>query len=63
MSEEVLTAAAGQEAVVYMELWRADLLLGVAEVSEDCSFARVEPTVGLLFGLAHTSLFQTNLSQ
>lgn len=63
VSEEILAAAAGQEATVCMELWRADVLLGVAEVVEGCSITRVEPSVGLLFGTAHTALFQTNLDQ
>lgn len=62
-SEEILAAAAGQEATVCMELWRADMLLGVAEVVEGCSITRVEPSVGLLLGTAHTALFQTNLEQ
>lgn len=60
--EDVL-AAAGSDAVVLLELWRADMLLGVAEVVEGCNLCRVEPSVGMVFGVSHTALFNTNLEQ
>lgn len=62
LSEDVL-AAAGQDAAVLLELWRADMLLGVAEVVEGCNLVRVEHSVGMLFGVSHTAIFQTNLTQ
>lgn len=46
-----------------LELWRADMLLGVAEVVEGCNLVRVEHSVGMLFGVSHTAIFQTNLTQ
>lgn len=57
------TAGASPDVALFIELWRADLLLGVAEVAEPCSIARTEPSMGLLFGIDQTRMLQHDLTQ
>jgi hypothetical protein len=60
--EDVLFAA-GEEAAVVLDLWRADMLLGVAEVVEGCTLVRVEPSVGLLLGVNSSRMLNSTLNQ
>jgi hypothetical protein len=60
--EGVLTAA-GEDAAVVLDLWRADMLLGVAEVVEGCTLVRVEPSVGLLLGVCSSRMLHSTLNQ
>lgn len=60
--EEVLIAA-GEEAAVVLDLWRADMLLGVAEVVEGCTLVRVEPSVGLLLGVNSSRMLNSTLNK
>eukprot|EP00882_Tetradesmus_deserticola_P006573 GHRQ01006917.1.p1 GENE.GHRQ01006917.1~~GHRQ01006917.1.p1 ORF type:complete len:1485 (+),score=562.58 GHRQ01006917.1:723-5177(+) len=60
--EDVLMAA-GEEAALVLDLWRADMLLGVAEVVEGCMLVRVEPSVGLLLGINSSRMLNSALNQ
>lgn len=57
------TAGASPDVALFIELWRADLVLGVTEVAEHCSIARAEPGMGLLFGMDQARMVQHDLKQ
>jgi hypothetical protein len=57
------TAAASADVVLFVELWRADMLMAVAEVVEGCSISRAEPSMGLVFGSSHHDLLHTGLTK
>lgn len=51
------------DVALFIDLWRADMLLAVAEVVEGCSIVRAEQSMGLLFGTAHARMLHSNLNQ
>lgn len=54
-------ASVSSEVALFLELWRADLLLAVAEVVEGCSVVRAEPSAGLVFGTSSQALLSGSL--
>jgi hypothetical protein len=57
-------AAAGADVALFIELWRADLLMAAAEVAEPgCSIVRAESGLGLVFGVDHARLLHHKLNQ
>lgn len=56
-------AEASADVALFIDLWRADVLLAVAEVVGNCSIVRAEPSMGLVFGSAHGQMLHSNLSK
>jgi hypothetical protein len=48
---------------LFIDLWRADVLMAIAEVVENCTIVRAEPSMGLVCGTTHTCMLHTNLNQ
>jgi hypothetical protein len=61
LPEQALSA--GADVAIFIELWRADLLMAAAEVAEKCSIVRAEPGLGLVFGVDHARMLHHNLGQ
>lgn len=51
------------DSVLLLQLWHAEMLLGVAEVAGGCNLMRVEQSFGHLFGCLSAAMLNTDLNQ
>jgi hypothetical protein len=54
--EPVTLVERGGYAALVINLWRSDLLMGVVELLPGPAIAKLEPSVGLMFGRFHGSM-------